>query len=277
MKFNVGDLVEVIDKMGAAVLTSENMAIVGTVKEVTPFNTTVCFSSLSTPTTYFEYITAPGCLKHAHLSIGDIVEVIQSDNYKGKLGKVEKLYAIPDSIRVGFADNTRLYFKHDQLRFVRREPPPAEPEPQVLTFASQQEVWEYLVAGGMVQTNKGVYRMVDKQLSLLSPPNSWVSGANCNFNDYRQVIKYLEEANSPQKVNWYDNIPEQGILCWISDGNKSPTYKQKGTLPGIVLQYKKDSPMPFRVNGCSRKYAIPLTQEEANNLIYQPESLNGKS
>jgi len=65
-----------------------------------------------------------------------------------------------------------------------------------------------------------------------------------------------------QETNWYDNIPEQGILC--------TTYACNGSLPRIVIISERNIWGYFKDNyGCAYKEATPLSKDEAIALVYQ--------
>lgn len=66
---------------------------------------------------------------------------------------------------------------------------------------------------------------------------------------------------------WYDNIPEQGVLCFVSDLKD-------------LLGFQMDLHLVLKVNGygdyvtatnSSWKYARPVTLEEIQHLIYKGE------
>lgn len=61
---------------------------------------------------------------------------------------------------------------------------------------------------------------------------------------------------------WYDNITEQGVLCFVSD-KESPPQPNK-----IALIFKKKD-RGFCADICDWKYARPVTLEEIQHLIYK--------
>lgn len=68
------------------------------------------------------------------------------------------------------------------------------------SFKSQQEIWEYLVNGGTIETNNGTYRFKD--------------GYIVNSKGIRVGLYFRNPKDFKKHINWYDNIPEEGILCW---------------------------------------------------------------
>jgi len=62
---------------------------------------------------------------------------------------------------------------------------------------------------------------------------------------------------------WYDNIPEQGILCWVWNTKTERTIR-------ILKYYYAETQYPYMVDGgYGWEYATPLTREEAEELIYR--------
>jgi len=151
-------------------------------------------------------------------------------------------------------ESLRLALKPEQLKLAN-------------TFNSQQEIWEYLVAGGKVVTNnpKNVYAFVDGATKCIVSTPRGVSGTNISmtFYNYQDFSKYTE----PKVVNWYDNIPESGILCWVYDNESQIEDK----ITGLITKYTKGNFEPFtEIDGkTSWRHATPATQEEVDALIYK--------
>jgi hypothetical protein len=62
-----------------------------------------------------------------------------------------------------------------------------------------------------------------------------------------------------KEVNWWDNIPEEGVLCWVSDTNKNLKSN-----PSIVK--RKDFGGNFiTTNGTPWFYATPVQPEDCFN------------
>lgn len=132
-------------------------------------------------------------------------------------------------------------------------------------FKSQQEIWEYLIAGGMVQKiNSGsIYGLINGTICKKYPDNI--------FRKY--VVTFIHPElfrtyQEPAVTNWYDNIPPQGVLCWVSDGIGQPTRFIHAGMDTITA-YRRGTRAQFisTVRWC---YATPVTQEEVNELIYNP-------
>lgn len=69
-----------------------------------------------------------------------------------------------------------------------------------------------------------------------------------------------EYKNWQTKQNWDENIPEQGILCWVSG-----TDKLEKDLATIVTY--SDGKIYRDSYACEWEYATPLTKEEALKYI----------
>ena len=112
-------------------------------------------------------------------------------------------------------------------------------------FYSVEEVFLWLANGNSIRSRE------DKQpYSLLTFP--W-QPSHVSFAHW---VKYVEP--EPEPVRWYDQIPTQGIICWVRDNNTAICYQQIG----IVYAYDITLPYPFRIAGCGYHNAVPLTKEE---------------
>lgn len=78
-----------------------------------------------------------------------------------------------------------------------------------------------------------------------------------DFYTYHKVEEY-------KKPHWHDNIPEQGILCWVKD---SPLEKAR---LGLVFDYNPNRLDPYSTAFSAFKFATPLTLEEVKQFTYQP-------
>ena len=58
------------------------------------------------------------------------------------------------------------------------------------------------------------------------------------------------------KEEWYKNIPECGVLCWVWDKNRRNRI-------GLISDYNSSKEYPFYTCGTYWKNAAPLTKEEA--------------
>jgi hypothetical protein len=132
-------------------------------------------------------------------------------------------------------------------------------------FSSQQQIWEYLISGGKVcKTNwdTSFYSLIEGKVHR-TRTDGVSTGWTSNFLKFTDYEKYVE----PSK--WYENIPKQGILCWV-------WYKgDKGKDIAIVLSYDKNERRPFNTKNaemledCGYDFATPLTEEEVKQYIYK--------
>ena len=66
---------------------------------------------------------------------------------------------------------------------------------------------------------------------------------------------------------WYENIPEQGVLCWVHNSN--PKRKVRIDLIVYFDTTKQEGTGRFQSAFSDWEYAIPLTKEEVLEYIYQ--------
>lgn len=128
-------------------------------------------------------------------------------------------------------------------------------------FTNQSDIFTHLLAGGklkhdnidaIVYLNDGV--LVSRKGDVEIPtyfgffnPRLW---------------------HSYEEPNWYDNIPAQGVLCWVK---YDPTSERETR----IVYSKKDEGFYSERPGedddsFAWKEATPLTREEAQKLIYEP-------
>ena len=136
-------------------------------------------------------------------------------------------------------------------------------EQQITGFNTQQEIWEYLINGGEVISAVGVrYKFVDDVLCKRYPDNiyrPWVSALH-RVSTYKPYIK----------PKWYDNIPEQGILCWVWD--TLDDIKDVGIIHSIEKD-QEGKPTQYLDNHsrCPWDNAIPVTEEEVKKYVYKEQ------
>lgn len=120
---------------------------------------------------------------------------------------------------------------------------------QIKGFKNHQEMWEHLLSGGEIcLVSKPSVRAKMENGSVNTPYNI---GAPAFWMPY-------------EKPKWYENIPEQGILCRVWDVPRIE-YVHK------VVSYIVDSPFPYEdERSTCWHFAEPLTYQEAIDLIYKP-------
>lgn len=128
-------------------------------------------------------------------------------------------------------------------------------------FSSQKEIWKYLVE----EEGRKVFH-IGKENQLVG----FKEGELWNFKEDRKShIDFVYSSKWKLYVEkpWYENIPEQGVLCWIGDDETSVLTKK---LINIVVSYTIHNSFPYTLkSGCTYKFAIPLTKEEVENLIWK--------
>jgi hypothetical protein len=69
----------------------------------------------------------------------------------------------------------------------------------------------------------------------------------------------------PKQPEWYEDIPEHGVLCWVSDAEKHP---DKRCWIRVIDGYRPDDSYPFRHRRVrSWRYATPLTDDEIRQFL----------
>ena len=62
----------------------------------------------------------------------------------------------------------------------------------------------------------------------------------------------------PKEPEWYENIPEHGVLCWVDDINETA----RNIIERITFVVNEHEFYRFRSRETIWKYATPLTNEE---------------
>ena len=120
-------------------------------------------------------------------------------------------------------------------------------------FKTQAEMWTHLLQGGKVKS------AIDGQVCELK---------DGNLDTYRDVTAaFTWEKYGESK--WYENIPEQGILCWVSNA-----YPDERDEIAVVRKYTHSNAFNpvytySNANG-AWKWAEPLTGQDAVSRIYKP-------
>lgn len=126
-------------------------------------------------------------------------------------------------------------------------------------FETQEEVWSYLInEKGIVKYRPGCieYTLCFKNGFLVDFLTGGINRGLC-LSEVDKVKKYIEP-------KWYDNIPEQGVLCWVGlQANSQNTV-------AIIKEYDKDNgKAKFKGPDVNCPYATPLTEEEVKQYIYK--------
>ena len=131
-------------------------------------------------------------------------------------------------------------------------------------FRTQQEIWSYLAGGGYVTYGvellgfrEGTLTRLTSFGEVLYENYSWF------FNNPQDwSIAFTQTKPDPK---WYDNIPEQGILCWVKDEEED---EAKLT---TIIAYWPDSTFKFECLETNWMQATPATLDEIANYIYECE------
>lgn len=137
------------------------------------------------------------------------------------------------------------------------------------TFSNQQDVWAYLMLGGLVQNTinsevYGFYRGLlteydihgDTKFSLLVVP------CDIGFTYVSQWVKHTPVEKAAPR--WEDNLKLKKVLCWVSD--QDDTFD----MLRLVKAYVKSDTYPYKDEDDNTwAYATPLTLENVTPLIYE--------
>ena len=70
-----------------------------------------------------------------------------------------------------------------------------------------------------------------------------------------EILKFRRKPKEPE---WWENIPEHGVLCWVSDIDENI----RNIIERITFVVKEDGAYKIRPHETRWKYATPLTNEE---------------
>ena len=133
-------------------------------------------------------------------------------------------------------------------------------EQQITSFNTQQEIWEYLIKEGEVISNTGVrFKLINGEVHTLLVTSDRYQAGGASFSHVSKYKPYIQP-------KWYDNIPKQGILCWVwdtLDGTKDV---------GIIHAIKEDDKSIRYLDNHNQylwEYAVPITEEEIMKYIYK--------
>lgn len=84
-------------------------------------------------------------------------------------------------------------------------------------------------------------------------------GDETNFKNDRpfDVTIWQEEDVSAKPKEWYEQIPEEGVICWVSAENSN----ERNTV-AIIKSYVSCAEHPFISKKVCWKYATPIKPEE---------------
>ncbi len=118
---------------------------------------------------------------------------------------------------------------------------------------TRQEVFQALADGKTIELKNpswADYRPLDHTNYLPLKSDS--------FNNYDWRIK-------PKPLEWYENIPSHGVLCWVGDVIEELVEQEA---LGVVVAYYYGCEYPFTLNkGGNYRLATPLTDEEIKQFL----------
>jgi len=116
---------------------------------------------------------------------------------------------------------------------------------------NHKEIMEALLAGETLRSQQLTY---SSEIHL-TKEGKLSSGSFEMFNR----IPPEQWAIKPKEPEWWENIPERGVLCWVNDYDPDPNIG----LINVVIKVESGNYRRFvDVNDCRWDYAIPLTNEE---------------
>ena len=161
-------------------------------------------------------------------------------------------------------DNNRSYTT--QGKYLKNETHEYDLVEEFTSFRTQQELYGYLAGGGYVTFKEdlflGFHEGTMTRLTIfgevLFKDFSW------SFNSPKDwSIAFPQTKLEPK---WYDNIPEQGILCWVKDEEED-----EAKLTTIIEYHRHESKYNFKSPEDYWEHATPVTLDEIANFIYECE------
>jgi hypothetical protein len=120
-------------------------------------------------------------------------------------------------------------------------------------MSTDKEKMQHLIDGGRL-IYQGVKKHLDSDGKLIA--------------EYGEPIALflISENEIYHEPKWYDNIPGEGVLCWVSD-----TYQSEYKIVCLINKYIKEREFKFCSMFSSWTYATPITIEEANKYILEKQ------
>ncbi len=121
------------------------------------------------------------------------------------------------------------------------------------------EFFKVLSEGNVVEWFDGrdgcsvYYKLLDNNICISSfPDRDYVLSAAVSMGfDEGIYVKYVKP------LEWYENIPKQGRLCWVWDDDYNQRY------PSVVTKYNPDLPYSFILSPCGAfRNAKLMTSDE---------------
>ena len=133
-----------------------------------------------------------------------------------------------------------------------------EPTLTPVSFESKGELAKALVDGRTFKTSGMRTLMYNDSCSYLSPFRVIHDGADdLTMLGTWESYDNLYEINAAPAEPWYLNIPPEGVKCYVSDVDATPSGSSSTSL---VSEYDCGLLYPFRSGGSGWKYATPVNE-----------------
>jgi len=138
---------------------------------------------------------------------------------------------------------------------------------EVTGFNSTRELWAWLIDGNKVKYKSNLYLIPEDRVVFLENDMLYSTTGDrktkYHLNLYNMYVPAI--ITTPE---WYDNIPKQGILCWVHNYNKD----RKDSI-SLIKEYdstRENKFVNFRseVRITAFGFATPLTEEELLERCY---------
>ena len=88
----------------------------------------------------------------------------------------------------------------------------------------------------------------------------------CTLKRLNEEMQYAKDELDKQseESEWYNSIPEKGLVCWVSDDVREP---DSSCGSAVVTEWGGIPTYPFHTAGESWQYAAPLTEQEIIDIF----------
>ena len=112
---------------------------------------------------------------------------------------------------------------------------------------------------GQVYVDGNGYKFYATNLTSLTESTEYLVttgyGGPDGIEDFWEDVANWTPYTPPKE--WYEEIPEGGVLCWVSDDDKEKRYNT-----AVISSYINDSTYSFRQKMIGWRYATPVKPEE---------------
>ena len=133
-----------------------------------------------------------------------------------------------------------------------------EPTLTPVSFESRGELAKALLDGRTFKIDDGSTIIYGEETRFSSPFRLMRDGHDlCPMNGSWSQYADLHEINAAPAEPWYLNIPPEGVKCYVSDIDATPSGSSSTSL---VSEYDCGLLYPFRSGGLGWKYATPVNE-----------------